>query len=102
MRNNPLDIFVKEAPDVQKAYSKVIEALSNLNGLDTKTKHLIYIAMKVITDDKLAIKYHVPMAKSAGATRQEIRDSVLLSISVCGLKGISQILPMALEEYDNK
>lgn len=102
MKNNPLEIFVKEAPEVQKAYSKVIEALSNLNGLDTKTKHLIYIAMKVITDDKLAIKHHVPMAKAAGATRQEIRDTVLLSISVSGLKGVSQILPLALEQYDNK
>jgi alkylhydroperoxidase/carboxymuconolactone decarboxylase family protein YurZ len=101
MKNNPLRTFVKEAPEVQKAYAKVIEALGNLNGLDSKTKHLIYIAMKVINDDKLAIKYHVPMAKAAGATRQEIRDTILLSISVCGLKGVSHILPLALEHYDN-
>ncbi|MBL7139254.1 MAG: carboxymuconolactone decarboxylase family protein [Bacteroidales bacterium] len=50
-------------------------------GLDAKTKQLVYIAMKVVTDDKNAVKYHVPMAKSAGATREEIKFDVSLPVN---------------------
>jgi len=98
--NNPLEIFKQEAPEIQEAYAKIINALIASKGLNSKTKQLVYIAMKVVTDDKNAVKYHVPMAKAAGATRDEIKDVILLSLTVNGLKGISKYLPEALEEYD--
>ncbi len=101
-KKNPIEIFKKEAPNVQKAYAEVINALIESNGLDAKTKQLIYIAMKVVTDDRNAIKYHVPMAKAAGATRDEIKDTIILSLTVNGLKGISNYLPEALEIFDKK
>ena len=101
MMKNPLETFQTEAPEVQKAYAGVIESLIALKGLDAKTKQLIYIGMKVVTYDKNAVYYHVPMAKKAGATREEIKDTILLSITVSGLKGISNFLPQALEIYDN-
>jgi len=98
---NPLEIFKEEAPEVQKAYAGVINTLIVSNGLDAKTKQLVYIGMKVVSDDKNAVLYHVPMAKSAGATREEIKDTILLSLTVNGLKGISNYLPQALKLYDN-
>lgn len=101
-KKNPIDVFIKEAPEVQKAYAEVINSLIKTNGLDSKTKQLIYIAMKVVTDDSNAIRYHIPMAKAAGATRDEVKDTILLSLTVNGLKGISKYLPDALEIYDNK
>jgi AhpD family alkylhydroperoxidase len=101
-KNNPLEVFTQEAPKVQKAYAEVINALIESNGLDAKTKQLIYIAMKVVTDDSNAIIYHVPMAKAAGATRDEIKDTIILSLTVNGLKGISNYLPEALEIFDKE
>jgi alkylhydroperoxidase/carboxymuconolactone decarboxylase family protein YurZ len=98
--SNPLEVFKKEAPEIQEAYAGVINAMIASNGLDAKTKQLIYIAMKVVTDDKNAVKYHIPMAKSLGATRDEIKDVILLSLTVVGLKGISNFLPDALELFD--
>ena len=98
---NPLETFTQEAPEIQEAYAGVINALIASNGLDPKTKQLVYIAMKVVTDDKNAVKFHVPMAKNAGASREEIRDVILLSITVNGLKGISNFLTDALNTYDN-
>jgi len=98
---NPLEVFKQEAPEIQEAYAGVINALIASNGLDAKTKQLVYIAMKVVTDDKNAVKFHVPMAKAAGATRDEIKETILLSLTVNGLKGISNYLPDALEIYDN-
>ncbi|MBI9067607.1 MAG: carboxymuconolactone decarboxylase family protein [Salinivirgaceae bacterium] len=98
---NPLEIFMQEAPEIQQAYAGVINSLIADEGLDSKTKQLIYIAMKVVTDDENAVKFHVPMAKAAGASREEIKSTILLSLTVNGLKGISKFLPQALEIYDN-
>ena len=97
---NPLDTFQKEAPEVAKAFDGLIEALKSTTGLDPKTKQLIYIGIKSSMGDTTAIYYHVAMAKKLGATREEIKDTILITLSVCGLKGVASCLPTALEVYD--
>ena len=97
---NPLNIFQKEAPEVAKAFDGLIEALKNTTGLDPKTKQLVYIGIKASMGDAIAIHYHVQMAKNLGATREEIKDTILITLSVCGLKGVAGCLPIALEIYD--
>ncbi|MBP1637562.1 MAG: Carboxymuconolactone decarboxylase [Bacteroidetes bacterium] len=97
---NPLDTFQKEAPEVAKAFDGLIEALKSTTGLDAKTKQLIYIGIKSTLGDTTAIYFHVSMAKKLGATRDEIRDTILITLSVCGLKGVASCLPTALEVYD--
>ena len=100
-QQNPLQRFASESPEVQKAYAGFIQSLIELEGLDTKTKQLIYIGMKMVTDDERAIRMHVPMAKQAGATRDEVKATVLLGLTVIGLKAASKFLPLVLESYDN-
>jgi alkylhydroperoxidase/carboxymuconolactone decarboxylase family protein YurZ len=97
---NPLDIFQKEAPEVAKAFDGLITALKETKGLDAKTKQLVYIGIKSAMGDTTAIYYHVPMAKKLGATREEVKDTILITLSVCGLKGVASCLPTALEVYD--
>jgi alkylhydroperoxidase/carboxymuconolactone decarboxylase family protein YurZ len=97
---NPLEVFQKEAPEVAKAFDGLIEALKGTKGLDAKTKQLVYIGIKSAMGDNTAIFYHVPMAKKLGATREEIKDTILVTLSVCGLKGVASCLPTALEIYD--
>lgn len=97
---NPLAIFQREAPEVQQAFDGLIQSLIKTDGLDAKTKQLIYIAMKAMNGDSIAIRFHVPMAKKCGATREEIRDTILLTLTVCGLKGITTCLKAALDAYD--
>ena len=98
---NPLEIFQKEAPEVAKAFDGLIEALKGTTGLDPKTKQLIYIGIKASLGDTSAVYYHVPMAKKMGATRNEIKDTILITLTVCGLRGVASCLPLALETYDN-
>lgn len=98
---NPLDIFQKEAPEVANAFNGLIEALKSTSGLDPKTKQLVYIGIKSAMGDNTAIYYHVPMAKKLGATREEIKDTILITLTVSGLKGVASCLPTALEAYDN-
>lgn len=97
---NPIEIFQKEAPEVAKAFNGLVESLKETNGLDAKTKQLVYIGIKSSMGDTTAIYYHVPMAKNLGATREEVRDAILITLSVCGLKGVVSCLPVALDAYD--
>ncbi|MEZ5083923.1 MAG: carboxymuconolactone decarboxylase family protein [Bacteroidales bacterium] len=100
-QKNPLQRFAAESPEVQKAYAGFIQSLIELDGLDAKTKQLVYMAMKMVTDDERAVLMHVPMAKHAGATRDELKATVLLGLSVIGLKAASKFLPLVLDSYDN-
>lgn len=100
MEKNPLLVFQNEAPEVAEAYNQLILSLIKTKALDTKSKQLIYIAMKIVTSDFVAVKFHVPMAKKAGASRDEVLETVLLSLTVCGLKGISHCLDDVLNIYD--
>ena len=100
MAENTLQLFVEEAPEIQKTYNDFIQSLIADKGLDNKTKQLIYIGMKMISDDERAVKMHVAFAKNAGATRDEVKSTVLLGLSVIGMKAVSKYLPIVLENYD--
>jgi alkylhydroperoxidase/carboxymuconolactone decarboxylase family protein YurZ len=101
MKKNPLSVFEEEAPEVASAFNQLISSLIKTQGLDAKTKQLLYIGMKIVTGDYIAVKYHVPMAKKAGASRDEIKDTVLMTLTVIGLKGITHTMSDVLEIYDN-
>lgn len=99
-KTNPLQVFEKEAPEVAKAFNGLVEAVRNTKGLDEKTKHLIYIGIKATTGDATAVYFHVPMAKKLGATRDEVRDAILITLTVCGLQAVANCLPAAMDIYD--
>ena len=100
MQKSGYQIFQEESPEIAAAFNKLIETIAKPSALDAKTKHLMYIAMKIVTGDQGAVIAHVPMAKKLGATREEIRETVLLTLTVVGLKGINIALSSALETYD--
>ena len=99
---NTLDTFKNEAPEVAMAFDGLIESLKNTDGLDPKTKQLIYLSLKAREADATAVTFHTQMAKQAGAARNEIRDAILITLTVCGLTGVSSCLKQALDAYDNK
>ena len=92
--------FTKEAPEVMKVYDGLVKTLNSLKGLDDKTKKLIFFGIKVTERDVNSVAYFVPVLKKLGATREEIRDTVLLSLAICGLSGVSACLGPAMEIYD--
>ena len=100
-KTNPLAVFAKEAPEVAKAFDGLVNALKQSPGLDEKTKHLVYISMKAALGDPTAVYYHVPMAKKLGASRNEVMDAILLTLTVCGLQPVANCLPIALEVFDS-
>ncbi|HEX5168510.1 MAG TPA: carboxymuconolactone decarboxylase family protein [Cyclobacteriaceae bacterium] len=99
-RINPIETFYKESPHVSKAFDGLVEAIKNTTGLDAKTKQLIYIGIQAAVGNTTAVYYHVPMAKKSGASREEIKDAILITLTVCGLKGVTTCLSVALDVYD--
>ncbi|HVX50395.1 MAG TPA: carboxymuconolactone decarboxylase family protein [Chitinophagaceae bacterium] len=99
--NNPMALFAREAPEAAKAFDCLVNAVRQSTGIDEKTKHLIYISIKAVLGDTTAVHYHVPMAKKLGASRDEIKDAILITLTVCGLQAVANCLPLALEIFDN-
>ncbi|WP_286856416.1 MULTISPECIES: carboxymuconolactone decarboxylase family protein [Sphingobacterium] len=100
-KQNPFVTFKQEAPEVFAGFNGLVESLMGTTALDAKTKQLIYLGMKVAQGDATAVMFHVPMAKKLGASRDEVKETILLTLTVCGLKGINTSLIQALEIYDN-
>jgi alkylhydroperoxidase/carboxymuconolactone decarboxylase family protein YurZ len=98
--NNPLEIFHREAPSVAAAFDGLVQSLVEYKGLEDKTKQLVYIGIKAAFGDSKALLYHVPMAKKAGATKDEIKHTILITLTVSGLTGVASCLPLALEAFD--
>lgn len=96
-------IMNDETPTVFKAFFDMAGAIQADAGLDEKTFQLIYIAIKAAggSDGLPSVIAHTAMAKKAGATREEIRGAVLVSLMTDGLTGVSSCLEAALEAYDN-
>lgn len=100
MDRQPMQVFQEEAPEVAQAFGGLIHSLTELKGLDDKTRQLIYIGMKAMQGDTAAVRAHTPMAIAAGANREELKDTILLTLTVSGIKGVVSCLPVALDTYD--
>jgi len=100
-KKSSMENFQKEAPEVAAAFDGLIQALINTKWLDPKTKQLIYIGIKASTWDDKAVYFHVPMAKKLWATREEIKDTILLTLTVVWIKWVASCLDVALNVYDN-
>jgi len=102
MAKNTMELFKDEAPEVAAAFNNLIMAVVKRPALDAKTKQLIYIAMKAAMGDDSAVKAHIPVAKAAGATREEVIDAILMTVTVSGIRGIVHCLPDAVEQFFEK
>jgi alkylhydroperoxidase/carboxymuconolactone decarboxylase family protein YurZ len=98
---NPFAILQKESPQVSKAFTNLITAVS-AGGPDAKTRQLIFIGIKASQGDASAVAAHVPMAKSEGASRDEVLGTILMTLPVSGIQGITNCLIPALEAYERK
>lgn len=99
---NPLDVFRQEAPVVADAFDNLVKAIVANEGLDEKTKQLIYIALKAVEGDALALSFHVPMARQLGASRAEVAGAIVLTLTVCGLRGVTSCLAGAMAVFDKE
>jgi len=95
------EILTEETPSINKAFRDLAGAIEKDSGLDEKTFQLVYIAIKAAGGETGAVAAHAGFAKKVGATREEVRGAVLVSLMTNGVTGIASSLAAALNAYDN-
>jgi len=99
--SNAFECFLKEAPEQAKAWLEAVKKLDGASALDSKTEEIAYIAVLAAVGLLSGIPFHVKHAKKLGATREEIKSAVLLSLPAVGNKAIAA-LPVALGAFDEE
>ncbi len=97
---NAFMAFREEAPQCAQAFDALIGAVCAESALDDRTRQLVYIGIKAALGDAGAVAAHAPMARQAGATREEVRGAVLMTLTTSGVAGVMHCLLPALEAYD--
>ncbi|MEG6586277.1 carboxymuconolactone decarboxylase family protein [Dendrosporobacter sp. 1207_IL3150] len=98
--SSAFECFMTEAPEEAKSWLEIVKKLDKTSALDSKTQEIAYIAVLSAVGLLSGLPFHVKHAKELGATREEIKSAVLLSLPAVGNKVIAA-LPVALEAYDN-
>ena len=78
--SQPLRDLRAGAGDVMKAFSALSQAALKSDALDTKTKELIAVAIGVAIRCDDCIAFHVKAAVDAGATREEIMETLGMAV----------------------
>lgn len=76
--------FQKSHPDLARAVDQLGTAATNAGPLDKKTVELIRLATAVGARGEGGVHSHTRRALEAGATADEIRHAVLLSVTSIG------------------
>lgn len=93
---NPWEIFVKEKPEVVKAYQNLIKHINKNDILDKKTLALIYVGIYSTIREVGALRHFASEALKAGATQEEVEASALLAFGV-GVSSAELSLPIILD-----
>ncbi len=101
-KENPYELFQKEFPEVAASFNELVEAQKSLEGLDSKMKQLINIAIQTANKNPDGVKMHAFMAKNEGATREEITGAVVLNLHHSGLSSVLKCLPAAIDGFEGK
>ena len=73
-----------ETPEVMEGFTKLHEASTEDGALDKKTKELIALAIGITVRCDGCIAYHVHDAVSAGASRQELIETIGVAVMMGG------------------
>ena len=76
--------LLSEYPEVGKRYKDLSESCYKAGPLDRKTAHLIKLGMSIAIRSEGSTHTHIRLAKEAGATDDEIRHVVVLSLTTLG------------------
>jgi len=95
------ELLEEETPSIRKAFYDYVGTIQRDGGLDEKTYQLVYIGIKAAAGQPGPVAAHTRFAKKAGATRDEVRGAVLVSMATNGVTGIASTLAAALDAYDN-
>ncbi len=86
-------------PDMMKAFATLAKSAHGGAALDGKTKELIALAVGVATRCEPCIAYHARDAQRAGASRDEIAETLAMAVYM-GAGPSAMYAAKALEAFD--
>jgi AhpD family alkylhydroperoxidase len=92
-------VLLKKVDDL---YNKFSNAVYESGHLDNKTKELIALSNSIMMDCKPCMKWHYEHALKAGATTEEIAETVALTMTVSAGKRRHDIQEIIAEYDKNK
>ncbi|AXC53660.1 MULTISPECIES: carboxymuconolactone decarboxylase family protein [Bacillus] len=99
MTKNPaFEKFKEEFPDVFINFSELYKNVSST--LDEKTKQLVYLGILTAMRYAPAVRVHCRLALEAGATREEIKEAIMLAIPAGGLCNFLDVFEDAMYELN--
>ena len=98
--DDPWQLLTAKYPEIAQVISSGVENILEISGLDEKTRQLIYIAVQTAACYPLAVRYHVPLARQAGATEREIVGAAAIAAAAAGPKGFVMCLPEIVTSDD--
>ncbi len=87
--------FIRDYPQVWEAHQQLSEACAQAGPLDRKTRELIKVAIAGAANQVTALQRHAVMAVQAGASEEEIYQTILLLITTVGFPRASAALQWA-------
>jgi len=93
---NPWEVFLKERPEVVKAFQEMMKQINKNNVLDKKTMELIFVGIYSTIREAGALRHHIREALKAGATKEEVEAAALLAFSI-GVSSAELSLPIILD-----
>lgn len=93
----------ERVPDVMKGFGQLSQASVAEGALSTKVKELMAVAIAIAIRCEPCIAFHVHDALKAGATRQEIAETVGVAIGMGGGPSVAYGVEVmrAVDEYEN-
>jgi AhpD family alkylhydroperoxidase len=101
MENNGFKMFLDESKEIGSSYMSFINELSQKSTLDKLTNELVYISALTASKTNGGLAFHVKEAKRLGATREQIKSTIFMSMPLIGMS-VLETLSIALNCYDNE
>lgn len=80
--------FSEQFPEVMESFSQLGKTCRNSGPLDAKCQDLIKLGIAIGTNSRGAVMSHTRKALASGASGEEIRHAVLLSLTTGGFPGM--------------
>jgi 4-carboxymuconolactone decarboxylase len=89
--------FVEENKEIATAYKRVGELCAQAGEIEGKNQHLIQLGISIGIGSQGGVRSHARRALDAGATKEEVFQVVLLSMSIIGFPAMIAAYGWVLE-----
>ncbi|WP_309495755.1 carboxymuconolactone decarboxylase family protein [Mechercharimyces sp. CAU 1602] len=91
--------FERELPEVAREYSQFTQACFADGEVSKQTKHLIALALGVMTNDEYCIIYHTKGAVDQGASAKMVLEASAVAGAFGGGAAMAQAVTLVQEAY---